>query len=96
MPKVVAVPQGKEPGPGNVAECKYVCPARRWLVRWHGLESLAWFPGGRRRTTDWPERCKYRQSLTLPEREDRDTGTFSPWPLSLVDRADSLLLNVGE
>src|SRR5208337_5013932 len=23
-------------------------------------------------------------------------GTFSPWPLSLVDRADSLLLNVGE
>ena len=22
--------------------------------------------------------------------------TFSPWPLSLVDRADSLLLNVGE
>src|SRR5271166_1200923 len=22
-------------------------------------------------------------------------GTFSPWPLSLVDRADSLLLNVG-
>jgi len=30
---------------------------------------------------------------------DRDLvsgGTFSPWPLSLVDRADSLLLNVGE
>jgi hypothetical protein len=25
-----------------------------------------------------------------------DRGTFSPWPLSLVDRADSLLLNVGE
>ena len=24
------------------------------------------------------------------------SGTFSPWPLSLVDRADSLLLNVGE
>ncbi len=23
-------------------------------------------------------------------------GTFSPWPLSLVDRADSLLLNVDE
>ena len=23
-------------------------------------------------------------------------GTFSPWPLSLVDRADSSLLNVGE
>jgi hypothetical protein len=23
-------------------------------------------------------------------------GTFSLWPLSLVDRADSLLLNVGE
>ena len=23
-------------------------------------------------------------------------GTFSPWPLSLVNRADSLLLNVGE
>ena len=23
-------------------------------------------------------------------------GDFSPWPLSLVDRADSLLLNVGE
>jgi hypothetical protein len=23
-------------------------------------------------------------------------GTFSPWPLSLVDRADSVLLNVGE
>src|SRR5271157_2661306 len=26
----------------------------------------------------------------------RPDGTFSPWPLSLVDRADSLLLNVGE
>jgi hypothetical protein len=25
-----------------------------------------------------------------------DRGTFSLWPLSLVDRADSLLLNVGE
>ena len=23
-------------------------------------------------------------------------GTFSPWPLRLVDRADGLLLNVGE
>jgi hypothetical protein len=23
-------------------------------------------------------------------------GTFSPWPLSLVDKADSLLLNVGK
>jgi len=23
-------------------------------------------------------------------------GTFSPWPLSLVDRADNLLLNVDE
>jgi hypothetical protein len=27
---------------------------------------------------------------------DSLSGTFSPWPLSLVDRADSLLLKVGE
>ena len=31
-----------------------------------------------------------------PSAPGTNYGTFSPWPLSLVDRADSLLLNVGE
>jgi len=43
----------------------------------------------------WSSGQRRMDLLELPENRDTD-GTFSPWSLSLVDRADGLILNVGE
>ena len=41
-------------------------------------------------------RCNGKESGPAAAASPVPIGTFSPRPLSLVDRADSLLLNVGE
>ena len=41
-------------------------------------------------------RCKPGRTPQFRRARGARIRTFSPWPLSLVDRADSLLLNVGE
>jgi len=38
----------------------------------------------------------WERTRCIVNRPMEKSETFSPWPLSLVDRADSLLLNVGE
>ena len=66
-----------------------------WLAEGETPDQVAELLHVSRQTVyNWAGCFQQREGLDLRSR--LADGTFSPWPLCLVHRADSLLLNVGE